>query len=294
MALEERDPISGYLTTGHEWNGIKELNTPVPVIVKACLAVTFIFAICYWILMPSWPTGWSYTRGLMGFDQRIAVADDIRRAELGRAAWSRRIEVSDFAAISADPQLMSVVRDTGRALFGDNCAACHGAGGEGGPGFPNLAAQAWLWGGAPATIAETLRVGINSLHPQTRVAQMPAFGRDKLLTRSEIDQVVTFVQSLSNPAAVGADTPEIIGAGQSVFAANCAACHGDGGKGNTELGVPDLTDHVWIYGGDGQALVKTLVGGRQGQMPAWEARLTPVERKILALYVLELKDRANE
>lgn len=288
MAVEERDPKTGYLTTGHEWNGIKELNTPVPRAVYFCLIATALFSIGYWILMPAWPIGSTYTKGLLGRDQRTTVTESLKQAALDRFVWTAQIEAKSYSEIQGDPRLMEVVRETGRTLFGDNCAACHGRNATGSKGFPNLTAQSWLWGGAPETIAETIRVGINSAHPESRTSQMLAFGRDGVLPRGDIENVVAYVRSLSNPA--GIDVPaDQVAAGRAVFAENCVACHGEAGQGNTELGAPNLTDRLWIYGGDRQSIYTTVWGGRQGHMPTWEARLPGLERKILALYLVDLR-----
>lgn len=286
MAVEERDPHSGYLTTGHEWNGIKELNTPVPRAVWFFLILTALFAVGYWILMPTWPLGVTYTKGLLGIDQRVIVSDSLKEAALDRAALVDRIASAEDAAVQGDPQLMAFVRHTGRTLFGDNCAACHGRNAQGGKGFPNLTTGSWLWGGDPATIAETIRVGINSAHPDSRVAQMLAFGRDGMLPREDIDKVVAYVRSLS----AAPDAPaEPIADGKEIYAANCASCHGDEGKGKTDVGAPNLTDQSWIYGGDLQSIFDTVWHGRQGHMPTWEARLSAVDRRILALYLVDLR-----
>jgi cytochrome c oxidase cbb3-type subunit 3 len=286
MAIEERDPHTGYLTTGHEWNGIKELNTPVPRAIYFFLIVTALFAFGYWLLMPAWPLGWTYTKGLLGIDQRAIVSRSLEQAKRDRAQWAERIAREDFAVLQGDPAVMRIVRESGRTLFGDNCAACHGRSASGGPGFPNLTTTSWLWGGAPEAIAETIRVGINSSHPQTRASQMPAFGRDGVLQRRDIENVVAFLGSLAQNSGASAET---IAAGKSVFAANCASCHGADAKGNAELGAPDLTDASWIYGGSAGAIYASVFGGRQGHMPSWEARLSPLERKILTLYLLDLR-----
>jgi cytochrome c oxidase cbb3-type subunit III len=288
MSVEERDPKTGYLTTGHEWNGIKELNTPVPRAVYFFLIATALFSIGYWILMPAWPIGSTYTKGLLGRDQRTTVTKSLKQAALDRSVWTAEIEAKSYSEIQGDPRLMEVVRETGRTLFGDNCAACHGRNAKGSKSFPNLTAQSWLWGGAPETIAETIRVGINSAHPESRTSQMLAFGRDGVLPRDDIENVVAYVRSLSNPA--GIDVPaDQVAAGRAVFAANCVACHGEAGQGNTELGAPNLTDQVWIYGGDRQSIYTTVWGGRQGHMPTWEARLPGLDRKILALFLVDLR-----
>ncbi len=263
----ERDPHSGYLMTGHEWNGIKELNTPVPRPVYFFLIVTALFSIGYWILMPAWPVGTNYTKGVLGVDQRTDVAASLQLAALDRAAWQATIDKAPFVDIQGDPRLMAVVRQTGRTLFGDNCAACHGRTAQGGDGFPNLTTDAWLWGGTPEAIFETIRVGINSTHPETRTSQMPAFGRDQLLKRDDIMAVAAYVHSLTAKAA-SAPTDKIT-AGKGVFEANCIACHGEKATGNPEVGAPNLTDAFWIHGGSEDAIYATIWGGRQGHMPTW-------------------------
>ena len=284
MALEERDKPSGYMTTGHEWNGIKELNSPVPRLVFFFLWLTFAIAVIGWVLLPAWPLGLTYTKGLLGMSQRKTLAASIQAAAPDVASWTSRIKALDYPAIQADPKLMLAVRQTGHTLFADNCAACHGSQGKGQPGFPNLVAGAWLWGGDPASIAQTSRVGINSVHPDSRVSQMQAYGTQDVLKKSQIESVAAYVLSLSRPD----QDPAQVAAGQPIFAANCVACHGDNGKGNLELGAPNLTDEVWLYGGDNASIVTTIDKGRQGHMPAWEARLSEVQRKILALYVVDL------
>jgi cytochrome c oxidase cbb3-type subunit 3 len=286
MSVEERDPHSGYLMTGHEWNGIKELNTPVPRAVYFFLALAVLFSVVLWVLMPAFPTGTSYTKGLLGTDQRIIVADDLKQAAAGRAAWANRVETEDFAAIQGDPQLMAFVRETGRTLFGDNCAACHGRAAQGGKGFPILTTSSWLWGGDPEAIAETIRVGINSSHPETRISQMLAFGRESVIPREDVENVVAYVRSLSNRADLPA---EKVTAGKEVFAETCASCHGETGAGMTDVGAPNLTDAFWIYGGDPLSIFDTVWNGRQGHMPTWESRLSALDRKILALYLVDLR-----
>lgn len=291
MAIKERDPHSGYLTTGHEWNGIKELNTPVPKAVWFFVIVTHVWALIYWVLMPAWPLGVTFTKGLLGANDRAAVTRAVQEAASGRAAWMKLVEAESYRSIETNPALMQSVRQTGRTLFGDNCAVCHGFDAKGGKGYPSLVTASWLWGGDPDTIAETIRVGINGTHPQTRFAQMLAFGRDGMLQRAEIENVTDYVLGLSGRAPAGA-TPERLAAGKAVFAAQCVACHGDDGKGKADLGAPDLTDQHWTYGGDAQSVHTSIWAGRQGQMPTWEGRLSPVERKILTLYLLDLRAKA--
>jgi cytochrome c oxidase cbb3-type subunit 3 len=277
------------MTTGHEWNGIKELNTPVPRPVYFFLGAAALFAVVYWVLMPAWPLGVTYTKGLLGIDQRTDVTLELKQAALERSVWTRRIESESFRQIQADPQLMQAVRQTGPALFADNCAACHGAEAKGNKGFPNLTTTSWLWGGSPEAIFETIRIGINSDHPKSRTSQMPAFGRDQVLSAPDIESVVSYVRTLSNPAAAKEAAPGEIEKGKALFAANCAACHGPDAKGSTESGAPNLTDAWWIYGGDRETISTTVWGGRQGHMPTWEKRLTELQRKILALYLVDLR-----
>ncbi|HSH99321.1 MAG TPA: cytochrome-c oxidase, cbb3-type subunit III [Reyranella sp.] len=288
MAVEERDPHSGYLTTGHEWNGIKELNTPVPRLVYICLFVTALFSLGYWILMPAFPLGSTYTKGLLGSDDRAVVAASVKQATADRSVWADQITQKSYADIQADPRLMTQVRATGSVLFGDNCASCHGREAKGGRGFPNLTTNSWLWGGTPEAIAETIQVGINAPHPKTRISQMPAFGRDSMLKRDEMENVVAYVMSLSKSGA-GKAAADKVAAGKAVFAANCMACHGPEAKGNPEVGAPSLIDHYWMHGSDESALYADVWGGLQGHMPSWEGRLSALDRRILALYIVDLR-----
>jgi cytochrome c oxidase cbb3-type subunit 3 len=288
MSVEERDPQTGYLMTGHEWNGIKELNTPVPRLVYYVLIVTFIFSVVYWVLMPAFPTWSSFTKGLLGADDRAAVTASVKQAAVARSAWTDQIASRSFAQIEADPRLMTAVRETGRTLFGDNCSVCHGGDAKGGKGFPNLTTSSWLFGGSPEAIEQTIRVGINSTHPDTRISQMPAFGRDGILKRDEMESVVAYVQSLMDKTAAAKLPAATLDKGKAVYAANCAACHGAEGKGNPEVGAPGLIDHYYMHGRDESALYADVWGGLKGQMPGWEGRLSPVDRKILALYLIDL------
>lgn len=283
MSVKDRDPVTGHQVTGHEWNGITELNTPVPKVVWLAIAATVIWALIMWVLMPTWPLINSYSKGLLNVDQRDQVEASIQAAQKSRADWVAQIEAAEPEDILADPELLAIARNVGHQLFGDNCAACHGQDAGGGPGFPSLTDHAWLWGGQAGTIQETLRVGINAQHPDTRVAQMLAFGRDGILSRDDIRAVVTHVQSLSGQAKPDAH-------GAEVFADNCISCHQQDGTGSTELGAPDLTDDFWIYGGDKKAIFKTVFDGRNGVMPAWEDRLSPADRKILTAYILDKQE----
>jgi len=288
MRVKERDPYTGHATTGHEWNDIRELNTRVPRPVWFFLIASVLFSLVYWVLMPAWPLGSTYTKGLLGADVRQEVAASLREAGLRRSVWTARIEKEDFAAIQADGELMERVRETGHALFGDNCAVCHGSRATGGPGFPSLVDDAWLWGGTPQAVFETIRVGVNSDHAETRTSQMPSFGRDGILDREAILDVVAYVRPLSHPEIADGPQAQRAAAGREVFAANCSPCHGADARGNQDVGAPDLTDGFWLYGADADTIYRTVWGGRQGHMPSWEQRLSEAERKALTLYLLDL------
>ncbi|HEY9057269.1 MAG TPA: cytochrome-c oxidase, cbb3-type subunit III [Aurantimonas sp.] len=289
MEVGERDPVTGRHTTGHVWNGIKELDTPIPRAVIIFLIVTHAFALIWWVLMPAWPLGTTYTKGLLGIDQKTTVTQKVQQADAERSSWAEQIESLSFAEIKANPKLMTVVKETGHQLFGDNCAACHGSDAKGRINYPDLTDDDWLWGGSPEAIAETMRVGINSAHAEGRVAQMPAFGRDQMLSRTEVEEAANYVYSLGHPNFSTPANVKTIEAGHEVFLANCAACHGEDAKGNQELGAPNLTDNYWLYGGDLDTIIATVHGGRQGHMPTWESRLSSVDIKILALYVNSLR-----
>jgi cytochrome c oxidase cbb3-type subunit III len=283
--VKDVDPVTGRKTTGHVWNGIRELDTPIPKGVLLFLIITHLFAVLWWFLMPSWPLGATYTKGILGKDQRMTVEESLVESKAARVPWVTRIETMSFDEIQADEALMGKVRSNGHQLFGDNCAACHGRDGKGGANYPNLTDGDWIWGGSPEQIAQTLVVGVNSRHPDSRVGQMPAFGRDEILDRQQIRDVSLYVRTLSDPAASTPESIAQVDAGLEVFQTNCAACHGDDGKGNMELGAPNLTDPTWIYGGTLQTIIDTIHGGRQGHMPTWDERMSPVEIKVLALYV---------
>lgn len=287
MAVDERDPLSGHKTTGHEWNGIKELNTPVPRPVWLFLTLTGLFAIGYWILMPAWPLGATYTKGVLGASDGARVAEQRRASALARADWLKQLEATPYPQLLADPQAMARVRSEGARLFGDNCAACHGSDGHGGKGFPNLADHDWLWGGTPDAIAETIRVGVNSAHPNTRVSEMIGFGSGGILDATQVANATDYVLSLSDPKVAQAK-PNSVQGGRVVFDGNCVPCHGADARGNQSLGVPNLTDHAWMNGSGWTAVYTMISHGRKGEMPSWETRLSPAERKLLVAYVLDL------
>ena len=285
MEIKEVDPVSGRETTGHTWNGIRELDTPIPRGVLLFLIITHIFAVIWWVLMPTWPLGETYTKGVLGVDQKTTVEALLQEGARARVSWVSSVETLAYDEIRANERLMAAVRTNGNQLFGDNCAACHGRDGKGRENYPDLTDNDWIWGGGPEAIAQTLTVGVNSSHPESRIGQMPAFGRDEMLDAQQVRDVATFVTSLSDPTVSTADNIDRVDRGREVFQSTCIACHGDDAKGNPELGAPNLTDNRWVYGGTLQRIIATIHGGRQGHMPTWDERLTPVEIKVLALYV---------
>lgn len=288
MSVKKRDPLTGHQTTGHEWDGITELNTRVPRAVWFFIAVTGIWSVVMWILLPTWPLVTTYTKGLLGADQNAEVKAAVLAANEERADWAAQIDTLTPDQILADADLAQRVSKTGHQLFGDNCAGCHGTNAQGGPGFPSLTDDAWLWGGDFDNVMETMRVGINTNHPETRFGQMMAFGRDGILSRDDVRVVADYVQSLSGTHAPA----ERLTHGGQIYTDNCASCHGETGTGDITVGAPNLADDFWIYGGSDEALFRTINGGRQGWMPSWETRLTQTERKILAIYLQQLAPQA--
>lgn len=280
----EIDPVTGYDTTGHEWGGIKELNTPFPRFVLWILVATFLYSVIAWVLLPAWPYGRDYTRGLLGLDQGEMAAEGVQSVAEMRDDWLSRFDDPDYAALQGDDALMARAMPAADRLYRDNCAMCHGDEGGGGPGFPVLNDTHWLWGGDPATIATTLQVGINARHPDTRIAQMPAFD---WMERSQLRDVAGYVAAL--PEGNAADDS----AGATLFAENCTACHGEGGAGGMMNGAPALTDDAVIYGQSPASVIHTLRDGRQGVMPHWSDRLRDPEINLLALHVSRLPAEGN-
>jgi cytochrome c oxidase cbb3-type subunit 3 len=278
----EIDAVTGTETTGHEWDGIKELNTPLPRWWLWLFYITIVWSVGYWIVYPSWPLLTTYTQGVFGWNSRAAVAEDLAALRSKRSAMADRIAAASLDEVLADQQMLDFARAQGRAAFADNCAPCHGAGGGGAKGYPNLNDDDWLWGGKLADIEHTVRHGVRSSDDKSRQGSMPAFGRDKLLDQPDILAVADFTRSLSGlPVAAGAD----LARGKKVFADNCVVCHGEAGKGNREIGSPDLTDQIWLYGPGRDVIIEGLMNGRGAMMPAWAPRLDDTTLKSLAVYV---------
>lgn len=281
----EKDQVSGRETTGHEWDGIKELNTPLPSWWVYVFWATVIWSIGYWVVYPSWPTATDYLKGTFGTTNRTQLHETMANVAAERAPYMERLAALDISEIVNDGELLNFSMAGGKAVFADNCAPCHGTGGAGNPGFPSLQDDAWLWGGTLDAISETLHVGIRwDANEDTRFNDMPAFGRDGLLERDQVEDVVQYVLGFTNRATDSAAA----GRGAVVFEENCSSCHGEDAKGIQDLGAPNLTDAIWLYGGDKANLTETVMNSRRGVMPAWGGRLDEETIKMLTVYVHSL------
>jgi cytochrome c oxidase cbb3-type subunit 3 len=274
----EKDSISGTNTTGHEWDGVKELNTPLPTWWVYTFYATVVFAIVYSVLYPAIPWFTGHTTGMLGYTNRGALTQSLAEQGRERAKFVDRIRASSFDQIRKDPELFNFAVAGGRSAFQTTCMQCHGAGGAGSTGFPSLADDDWLWGGKIEQIHQTIQYGIRNANEKSRNTLMPRFGADGVLTPAQVGQVTDYVLSLSGK---GKATPE----GAKVFQEQCVTCHKADGKGNQEMGAPDLTDGLWLYGGSRDAIYRTIFYARNGSMPAWGERLDDATIKMLALYV---------
>jgi len=282
MSERERDQFTGVETTGHEWDGIKELDNPLPRwwlwVFYACIAV----AAVYWVLMPAWPGLTGYTHGVLRQSDRSAVVGELGALAAKRQAGESQLRTATVEQIEANPTLQAYAMEVGQSAFGDNCVGCHGAGGAGVKGYPNLRDDVWLWGGSVEDIRHTIEVGVRSGHADARGGvAMPAFGRDQMLTEAQIGELTEYVVALSGrPVDAGA-----VARARPNFEAQCAACHGPSGQGGAIQGAPNLTDADWLYGADRNAIRDQIYFGRNGVMPTWQARFSPETIKALAVYV---------
>jgi cytochrome c oxidase cbb3-type subunit 3 len=278
----ERDDVTGFNTTGHVWDDdLKELNKPLPKWWVYVFYVTIIWSVGYWILYPAWPLISSHTEGLLGYSQRAEVRSEIQEARAAQSQFTEQIEAMELGEIRGDPELLRFAMAGGEAAFGDNCAPCHGSGGQGFTGYPNLNDDAWIWGGTLDDIHETIRYGIRADHPQTRISQMPRFGLDGILNDEQINDAAEYVRALG-----GLDHDDAAAErGAEIYAQQCGFCHGQNGEGMTDLGAPNLTDAIWLYGSSKDAIVTSIQTGRGGMMPQFVGRLDDATIKKLAVYV---------
>jgi len=283
MSDRERDDHSGIETTGHEWDGIKELDTPLP---RWWLWVFYgcvLWAIGYWVVMPAWPGISGYTHGMIGHSDRANLDRQLSELRALRGAQALQLKDASVEDIEKTPALQQYAMQVGQSVFGDNCATCHGAGGGGGKGYPNLRDDVWLWGGSLADIQHTITVGVRSGDPDARGkdVRMPAFGRDSLLKPEQIADLTEYVVALSHRSADRA----AVDRARQTFADQCAACHGPAGTGDLARGIPNLTDAEWLNGSGREAISGQIWNGRNGVMPTWAHRLSPETIKALAVYV---------
>ncbi len=284
------DDYTGVETTGHDWDGIKELNNPLPRWWLWTFYLTILFAIGYTIAYPAWPLLNTNTKGLLGWSSRGDVAASIAQAKEAQGANIEKLLATDVSEIAADAELNQFAVAGGSAAFKVNCVQCHGSGAAGSPGYPNLNDDDWIWGGTPEDIYVTLQHGIRyAQDDDTRLSDMPAYGADEILSKEEISDVAHYVGKIASLEfdAAAADR------GAVIFEENCAACHGEDGKGLREVGAPNLTDVIWLYGGrDGvmshEEMVAQIAKPQQGVMPGWGARLGEVTIKQLTAYVHSL------
>ncbi|MEO1091904.1 MAG: cytochrome-c oxidase, cbb3-type subunit III [Pseudomonadota bacterium] len=282
----EKDDVTGVETTGHEWDGIKELNTPLPswwvYTFFACIA----FAVLWMLLYPAIPLGNFATSGLLGTTARERVTAEIETAQAARAAIEDRILAASLDDIRTDQTLQTYALTGGRIAFGNNCAQCHAVGGAGQLNYPVLADDDWLWGGSLEDIQRTILYGVRNAEYEldARFSLMPAFGADGLLDRAQIDQVTAYVLLLGGAEVDPAD----VGEGETLYVENCASCHGDDGKGIVELGAPNLTDAIWLYGGEPEEIAQQIWAPHHGVMPGFVDRLDAGTIKMLATYVHSL------
>lgn len=284
MAENKRiDAPTGTETVGHEWDGIEELDTPMPRWWVISFWACIIWGLIYVVLYPAIPLANSATQGIWNWSSRGQLEAQMQAETLRRAPITSALAAIPVEELAGNERLYQAAVEGGRAAFKVHCVQCHGSGAAGSTGYPNLNDDDWLWGGDLSAIHLTLTHGIRQPdHDQTRFSQMPAFAG--VLAPAEIDAVTSYVRSLSGLEKASAKTA----AGATIFGNNCASCHGTEGKGMREFGAPNLTDGIWLYGGDKATLTTTVNQARYGVMPRWNNRLDPVTIKMLAAYVHSL------
>lgn len=283
MSDKKVDQETGIETTGHEWDGIRELNNPLPRWWLWTFYATIVWGVGYTIAYPAWPLISGATAGVIGYSTRGEVIEDIAAHEANNADLVASLNAADLTTIAAPDDLHRYAVARGGAVFRAQCSQCHGQGAAGAKGYPNLLDNDWLWGGDQEAIAYTIRHGIrNETDPDAHWSQMPAYG--DIFESQEIDAVVEYVISLSSADHDAA----LAEAGTPLFMDNCAACHGDDARGNRDFGAPNLADAIWLYGGDRVTLTETVTNARFGVMPAWGQRLSEEDVRAVAVYVHSL------
>jgi cytochrome c oxidase cbb3-type subunit 3 len=275
-----KDPKQTPETTGHSWDGIEEYNTPAPRWWLIVWIICIIWSIIYWFFYPTWPIPGGNSKGLKNWSKESELKTDQEKFSKTQDVYLEKLSKSSFEEIAKDPALTEYALKAGRAAFKDNCIACHGSDAQGSKGFPNLDDDDWLYGGTVEEIYNTITYGIRSGHSKKNT-MMPAFGADKILTKEEVSDVADYVLSLSNNATQNSK-------GQAIFKAQCAVCHGANAKGNKEMGAPNLTDAIWLYGKSKDDVIYTITHARNSIMPNWNDRLDENTIKSLAIYVHSL------
>jgi cytochrome c oxidase cbb3-type subunit 3 len=274
-------------TTGHEWDGIEELNNPLPRWWLWTFYACIFWGVIYTIAYPAWPGISSATAGVLGWSTRGNVAADIAANNEKLGPINDRLASVELASIADDAELNGYAVSAGAAVFKTWCAQCHGSGAAGAVGYPSLLDDDWLWGGSIEDIHFTITHGIrNEDDPEeeARLSEMPAFGADELLEPEQIDQVVNYVMSLSGEPM----DASMVAAGATVFEDECASCHAEDGSGDRDQGAPNLSDAIWLYGGSYDAIKDTVTNSRYGVMPNWNTRLTEAQIRAVSAYVHQL------
>ncbi|AKS44963.1 cytochrome c oxidase cbb3-type subunit 3 [Octadecabacter temperatus] len=280
MSERKIDDETGVETTGHSWDGIEELNNPLPRWWLWTLYACIVWAMCYTIAYPAWPMISGATQGMLGFSTRGQVAADIVDHEAKNEALVAELVAADLTTLPPSSDLHRYAVARGGSVFRAQCSQCHGSGAAGAVGYPNLLDNDWLWGGDIENISATITHGVrNDTDLDARYSEMPAYG--DIFAEEEIEAVVEFVASLSSTEF---DT-DLAQVGSELFLDNCAACHGDEGLGDQMLGAPNLADAIWLYGGDRDTLAETVTNARFGVMPAWGQRLSDVDVRAVSVYV---------
>lgn len=277
------DEATGVETVGHTFDGIEELNNPMPQWWLSIFYACVVFALAYTIFFPAWPLLTQATSGVLGYTARGEVAAAIETHAEGQSVWRDRIAATELEDIQADPELLQFAMAAGKANWAVNCSQCHGSGAQGNVGgYPNLNDDDWIWGGDIENIYLTIAHGVrNEVDDDARYSEMPRYGEDELLSGEEITQIAHYVVSLSG----GEHDAALAAAGAENFAYECAACHMETGMGNADVGAPNLTDSVWLYGGTVAEVRQQIWAPRQGVMPPWIDKLGEEQIKELAVYV---------
>jgi len=278
---KNKKTLESFGTTGHDWDGVSEYNVPAPRWWLITWIICIIWAMIYWFFYPTWPTLNGNSKGSLNWTKFSELSSEQKIIEDKKIVYLEQMSKKSLEEIRQDEKLMQFALNTGKSAFRENCSACHGQGAQGYKGYPNLNDDDWLWGGKLSDIYQTLLYGIRSGHDLARVNQMPSFGLDKVLKKDEINDTIEYVLSLSNKAEFNAR-------GEAIFKANCVACHGNEAKGNQDLGAPNLTDAIWLYGSDKKDIYYTIYYARAGVMPFWNNRLDDNTIKSLTLYVHSL------